>query len=220
MSRIKAVIFDWGRVLYNFDNNIFLKAIAQHTSKSAEELEQLLYPKINSITENYETGKLLTDEFCQRAIELCDLDMSPNEFKIAYTKDKCWPIEQPLGLLPILHNNGYKLGLLSNTSELDIDFWLRRTPGFELFDAITFSCRVGWKKSSLRPFYHQLSQLAAYEIAPRECAFIDDIETYVNNAEKIGMHGIHCKLGSGWSEEEACRHVVKDMKNLGVRITA
>lgn len=189
----KAIIFDFGNVIARFDNDIFLQYLSSHTDKNPEELKKLIYP-VQEITlpKKYETGLVTSSEFYNEIEKLTDAHISEELFKEIYTQDKFWPIPSTIGLIRDLRKKGYKIGLLSNTSELDYELGMKpifRRARIE-FDSESLSFQVRAMKPLRDIYFHALENL---NLPGGECVYIDDIKGYVTRAEELGMKGVHCE---------------------------
>lgn len=205
---IKAVIFDWGNVLYGFDNQIFLKNLKKHTPLSVDELQRRIYesPEGNAgLLVPYETGRITTEQFCQGLIDLCGLNANPEEVADAFTSGKCWPIQETIDLLPKLKRN-FKLGLLTNTEPLDFDGVVRGMRHFNLFDAVSTSHEVGVKKPDELIYRDMLNKLG---LEANQCIYMDDIREQADAARNLGMRAIHhVSYGS----------TIGELKSTGIQI--
>ena len=184
---LKAVIFDFGNVICKFDNNIFLKKISRFSDKSVQELSELIYSSPDNLPRKYETGLITSDEFFNAVKEKCNLSISKEDFIEAYTKIFT-PIPETFDLIKKLKSKGYKLALLSNTSEWDFEYGIKPIEVFNLFDAVSLSFEVKAMKPRKDIFYDSLEKL---NLKPEECVYIDDIKEYVDVANEIGIKGIH-----------------------------
>lgn len=182
---IKAVVFDFGNVIYKFDNTLFLDRISHYTNLSVKELEKRIYDD-SDLPEKFETGLISSDEFFKRVIKKCSLSISKPAFIRAYT-NIFTPIPSTINLIKKLGEN-FKLGLLSNTSELDYRYGIKKIDIFPLFDAVSISFEVQAMKPSPKIFEDMVVKL---QVKPRECLYIDDIASYVEAATKVGLNGIH-----------------------------
>ncbi len=119
---IQAIIFDFGNVIYHFDNNIFLENISSFTDKTASELNDLIYNSTD-LPRRYETGLMSSDKFFNEIKKTCDLTMSKIEFIKAYT-DFSTPIQTTISLIRSLKNK-YNIELLSNTNKWDFEYLIK-----------------------------------------------------------------------------------------------
>ncbi len=184
---IKAIIFDIGNVIYRFDNNIFLNKISKHTEHSAAELNELIYES-STLPKQYESGLLTSDEFFDSITDLCDLNITKNDFIDAYTNIYT-PIAPTFDLIRKLRSN-YKLALLSNTCEWDMEYGIKPRMGelFDAFDAVSLSFEVKAMKPREELFLDVLDKL---KLLPEECVYIDDIKAYTDVADKLGINSVH-----------------------------
>jgi putative hydrolase of the HAD superfamily len=84
-----------------------------------------------------------------------------------------------------LRAHGVRTALLSN-SWGNGNYRRQDFPG--LFDAVVISGEVGMRKPEPRIFLHTAELL---DVAPVECAFVDDLEANVRAAAGCGMTGLH-----------------------------
>lgn len=203
---IKAIIFDYGNVIAKFDNNKIIRGLSRHSEKTESELETIIYKK-SGLPKKYESGAISSDEFYNQICSLCGINnMSKEEFIKVYT-DKFSQIKETIKLIRELKPN-YKLGLLSNTSELDFRHGFEPTPSqlSKMFDAITLSYEVKTMKPDPKIFLDMLKKL---DLQPENCVYIDDIREYVAAAQNIGMYGIVYKSN---------QQLVEGLKKLDVKI--
>lgn len=182
---IKAIIFDFGNVIYKFDNNIFLHKISKYTNKSFSELNKVIYQKSN-LCKRYETGLITSDQFFRKIIKCSNLKISRSEFIKTYT-NIFTPIPTTIKLIKKLKNN-YKISLLSDTSYWDYYYGIKSTNIFKFFDTVSLSFRIKKMKPSKKIFLDVLKKL---KLRPKECVYIDDIKKYTLAAQIIGFNTIH-----------------------------
>ncbi len=182
---IKAIIFDFGNVIYNFDNNIFLERISRYTDKTAYELDDLIYNSTD-LSEQYETGLISSDRFFNEITSRCGLSMSKTEFIKAYT-DIFTPIRTTINLIRRLKSI-YKIALLSNTNKWDFEYIIKTCEVYNLFDAVSLSFKVKAMKPDNKIYLDSISKL---RLKPEECVYIDDIERNAEAAIQIEINGIH-----------------------------
>ncbi len=200
---IKGIIFDFGNVICNFDNNIFIEKISKHTKKTKEEIHDIIFNS-SDLMKKYETGVISSDEFFNETVKRCSLSISKQEFIKAFT-DIFTPIPTTFDLIKKLKPS-YKLGLLSNTNEWDYEHAIKKTEVFNLFDAVTLSFEVKSKKPEEKIYRNILNKL---KLKPEECTFIDDIAEYVESANNLGIKGIH------YTSHES---LIESLKNLNIQI--
>lgn len=187
---IKAVVFDFGNVIYRFDNRVVLKRIAEDTGRSLQELEGILY-RSSEVILQYEKGEVGSEEFFARIKAMAGVRMSRDKFIRAYT-EKFTPIPETIRVIQSLSGK-FKLGLLSNTSEWDFEYEIKRTEVFPLFDVVTTSFQVHALKPAREIYQDVLTKL---RVTAGECVYVDDIEDYVLAARKLGMHALQYRGGN------------------------
>ncbi|MBI2142206.1 HAD-IA family hydrolase, partial [Candidatus Woesearchaeota archaeon] len=109
-------------------------------------------------------------------------------------------------LIRRLKQNGYRLGLLTNTSATYFEGRTSQLGIFPLFDAVTTSFQTGLMKPDRRMYEDIARKLGA---SPEQCLLIDDIAEYAEEARQIRMKAIHYQ-----SPEQ----LVDELKREGIRI--
>jgi len=201
VSGIQAVIFDFGRVICDFDVDLFLRRAARQSTQSPADLLPLL-TSLTPLAIRYETGLMTTDEFFHGISALAELTMSKEEFIVAYC-DIFTPIPTTLDLVRRLHGR-YRLALLSNTSELHFEHGIRNVAVFPLFDVVTLSYVVRSMKPDRRIYMDALVKLG---LPPDRCVYIDDVPENIEAGRELGLHGIR------YTTHEA---LLADLRRFGI----
>ena len=200
---MQAVIFDFGRVISDFDIGIFIERAARSSTLSEAELKGTMALTMR-MAQRYETGLMTSREFYMNVCRVASLTMSVQEFVSAYT-DIFTP--KPATLALVKHLKGrYRLGLLSNTNEWHFEFGIKPVVIFPLFDAVTLSFEVHAMKPDRRIYADMLAKLA---LPAEACVYIDDIEENVAGARALGLHGIH------YTTHE---RLIEDLKKVAVDV--
>jgi FMN phosphatase YigB (HAD superfamily) len=182
--KIKTIVFDFGRVVGFFDHHLTTKRLADHSGLPMEELHAHLFG--NALEDDYESGRMSTEEFLQRLREVCRLTC-PDEIVANAWADIFWPNQEVCALLPLLKPR-YRLLLGSNTNELHARQFCGQFAEWLLpFDALVLSYQIGVRKPKAG-FFEHCTRLA--DGAPAECLFIDDLPTNVAGARACGWQGI------------------------------
>ena len=200
---IQAVIFDFGRVISDFDIGKFHERAARCSTRSAEELKTTL-TQLMPLAERYETGLMTSREFYTEVCSAASLTMSEEEFIRAYT-EIFTPKPLTIGLVKRLKGR-YRLGLLSNTNAWHYEFGIKPVGIFPLFDAVTLSFEVRAMKPDRRIYEDMLGKLA---LPAEACVYIDDIAEYVRAGSALGLRAIH------YTTHE---RLIEDLKNAGVAV--
>jgi len=183
---IRAVISDLGRVLLWFDNDVFLRRLAERAGRPFEEVKAAVHGDLRLIR-RFDGGALTPTGFYEHVITLVGADMNYDEFFGMY--NDIFSLNRPVAqLLSRVRQAGYRALLLSNTDPERFGFVIRRFPELQIFDGYVLSYELGLLKPD-PAIYIATARLAG--CPPSECVFIDDIEENVRGAEAVGMTGVH-----------------------------
>ena len=96
------------------------------------------------------------------------------------------PVDGMEDLIRELHENGYKIYLLSNASRRQYDYW-PGIPGSECFDGRVVSAYERQVKPE-PAIYRTL--LTRYRLDPVQCLFVDDLQKNVDGARAVGIPAV------------------------------
>ncbi|MFZ5903729.1 MAG: HAD family hydrolase [Chloroflexota bacterium] len=180
-SSIKAIIFDFGGVLIEWDpRNLFRRYFDQ-----PHQMEQFLAEV------NFAQWNALQDRGRPFAEGIAELSSQfPHYADHIYAIGERW--EETLGesirgtvdILRQLKRAGYPLYALSNWSAETFPIARRRYDFFDLFDDIVISGEVGLVKPEPAIFTLLLDKIGR---PARECLFIDDAEANIEQAGRMGF---------------------------------
>lgn len=197
----KNIFFDWGGVLIENPREKIINYCSQRLGLEPETFVTL-YKKYDALfSKNEIEESALWRGICKDAgiKNVLQASLWSEAFQAAYT-----PRAEMFDLVRDLRKQKYKVGLLSNTelpaADLLLDYHHHE------FDSLTFSCIVGSMKPEKEIYQHALKSLNALA---HEAVFIDDVNEYVESAQRTGLKGILYQ-----SYEQA----KNDLKRLGVRI--
>ena len=222
---IKAVIFDLGKVVVDFDLNRAWNGFVRFTDVPVSKIEGLVYEtadkevlkygtsKKTDTLARYNTNRISSEEFYKWMCERLRLkNMGFDEFARAW--GDIFTVNQPVcDLVERLSRNGYRLVALSDTNPIQMEQIERIIPAtMRLFKGrIVTSYKVG----SMKP--NEKNYLDAIEVAnalPEECVCVDDRLKYVEPAIRLGMHGVHYDWDNEAKRDEL---LIGNLKRLGVR---
>ena len=180
---IRAFLFDIGNVLLKFDFALALKALAAQ-SEVHDPIDVLA--RVDQVKIAYEDGQLDRAAFIRGVIDVLRFRGEEAEFVAAW-EDIFEPNAPMVALVEQLHGR-YPLYLLSNTSDIHIDYVFRAHPFFARFTAGTYSYAARASKPGR----------AIYEIAcrdhglqPATTFFIDDLLPNIETARALGFQTHH-----------------------------
>ena len=186
MSEIKAVLFDYGNVLCLPQEHSDLSSMAQHLELDVALMEPLYWQH----RDEYDSGATNGQQYWSKITQNFDREIDSNLVSQLVELDgNSWsrPNYAMANWAKGLRTQGYRTAIISNMPlELhrhivDKCLWL------PIFDHYTFSCNIKAIKPEAIVFEDCLKAL---KLAPQETVFLDDRESNVEGARKLGMHGI------------------------------
>lgn len=181
--KIKAVIFDLGNVLLDFDHLIAARKIAEFTELSAKEIYDLFFD--SELTALFEEGKILPREFFSKIREALNLRLSFDAFlpiwnEIFFFSEKNIAVYDAVRIL----KKNYNLALLSNINILHFEYIKKNFPVFEAFENIVTSFEVGFRKP--HPLIYRKT-LELLKVSPENAFYTDDRAELVSKANELGI---------------------------------
>ena len=182
---IKAVIFDLGNVLIDFDYTIAAKKISKFTDKNLQEIFNLFFD--SEPTALFEEGKINTLNFFSEVKKILDLKLDYAQFlpiwnEIFFLSEK----NQEIYNLAKILKGHYKIALLSNTNILHFDYLKKKFSVFDAFHKIITSFESGTRKPDPLIYKKTLDLL---EVAPQNAFYTDDRVEFTGEACRLGIRG-------------------------------
>jgi FMN phosphatase YigB (HAD superfamily) len=179
--KIKALLFDLGKVLIDFNFETGVRALHAACSISRNRFEEVLWDD-NWIC-RYERGEISTSDFHTHLCETADLRMDLPGFCKTWSSVFLPDLIVSEDLLLALKRK-YPLILVSNTNEAHLEFIRSKYRVLDVFDHHVLSYEVGSLKPDRKIFEHAIS-LSGY--APEALFFTDDREENILMARHLGM---------------------------------
>lgn len=181
---IRAVVFDLGKVLVDFDYTVAARKVAAQCRMSPEEIYSFMAH--SPLLPRYETGLLTTDQFFHEICAVTGYRGGAEEFADTFG-DIFTAIEPMIDLHARLRRRGMPTCVFSNTNELAVRHIRRHFPFYAQFDAYVLSYEQGFMKP----------QAGLYEVVERktgrqggELLYIDDREDNLATAAARGWQVI------------------------------
>jgi FMN phosphatase YigB (HAD superfamily) len=199
--KVRAIIFDIGRVLIRIDLGRAMKGIAAGTSLSAEELWSAI--ENDPRWKDWQEGRISARDW--------HLHMQRRFGGSATFEDftEKWNLvldPEPIHGKELFEKlSKYRLALLSNTDPIHVAHMESRYDFFSYFPVRIYSCSVGASKPSPIIFREALR---ACRVRAEEAVYIDDIAAYVTAAQQLGMAGIQFK---------SAEQLVASLQDLGLQ---
>lgn len=146
MTKPKAVVFDLGKVLVDFDYAIAAQRIAGRSTTSVDVVLSLI--EQTPLLHRFETGRLTTEQFYQEVCRATGFAGSLEEFAVFFA-DIFSPIEPMVGLHATLRSVGIPTYIFSNTNTLAAQHIRNRFPFFANFDDYILSYEEGTMKPDM-----------------------------------------------------------------------
>jgi len=199
---IKAILFDMGNVLLNFNAK---KAAIRFAKECRVPITKVWIHFFTSPTEKaYTRGKISSYEFYRHAREALNVPVSFSVFK-HYWNDIFWENSGMDGLLARLKKK-YPLYLLSNTNAMHFGHIQKNFKILRHFKKSFPSHLVGHRKPE-RQIY--LKVLKAIKQKPENTLFVDDVKRFVEGARKVGINAIQFKNK---------RQLVREFSKYGIKV--
>lgn len=201
---IRNIIFDIGRVLVRLNVASTKVGLAKGLSLSADELWAAI--EKDPQWQDWQEGRMSPHDWYVNLTRRLGVSMDFAEFKEVWNSALDPEPIQPNSLFEGLEKE-YGLGLLSNTDPLHVakletvyEFMRYFPPSTR-----TYSCSVGASKPD--PVIFQAA-LKACRAKAEETVYIDDIEAYVEAAQRLGMRGIQFRSGEQLRQDFAAMGIV------------
>jgi FMN phosphatase YigB (HAD superfamily) len=186
-SGVRAIIFDIGRVLVGLDLSRAHKSLANGLTLSSEELWTAI--EKDPQWGDWQEGRVTSRDWHLRLCKRFGIKPSFEDFVNAWNSVLDPKPLQPDSFFVALSKN-YRLGLLSNTDPIHVDF-LERTYSFYNYfprQVRTYSCSAHARKPDPLIFREALK---ACKVSAEQTVYVDDIAAFAQAARSLGVHGIH-----------------------------
>jgi putative hydrolase of the HAD superfamily len=184
-NHIKAIIFDLGNVLVDFDHYIAVSRVSRFTDKSPNQIFEIFFD--SKLITLFEEGRIAPQDFFSKVKEMLKLKLDYETFlpiwnEIFFLTPKN---EQVYNLAQRLKEH-YPLALVSNINALHLDYIKKKFRVFEPFQSIIASCEVRISKPD--PLIYQKT-LEALGSLPQNTFYADDRQELVEGAVRLGIKG-------------------------------
>ena len=181
---IRAIIFDIGRVLIRVNVAHATGGLAEGLSLSPQEIWSAL--ERDPLWKDWQEGRVSPRDWHLHLSKRLGSKLTFEKFVEVWNRAlEPKPIHED-GFLEKLAKR-YRMAVLSNTDPLHVAH-METTYGFlRLFPVRIYSCRVGASKPD--PIIYKAA-LEACKVRAQEAVYVDDIPSYAQAAERLGMRGI------------------------------
>ena len=182
-QKIDLVAFDLGNVLCTVDEISAAKNLAAKNNQEWEYVYEIVFGQDAKL--RFERGEITFDEHARDVIKTLKLDISITELTQIYNS----VIAPSSNMFPIVSqiSKTHRIALASNTSEPHWKYAQKFLPFSSLLNPVIVSYLVGTHKPE-KAFYDKL--LNESGLPADRILFIDDLETNVEGARKVGIIGL------------------------------
>ena len=180
------IYFDLGNVIALFDRERAFRQIAAVAGLTPEQVQTALFA--DGLSVRYERGELTSREFYEQFCR--QIGRQPDYAALLHAASDIFELN--FSLIPVvagLEDAGYRLGILSNTSEIHWQFLCRQDYGIlpGPFAVHALSYEIGALKPEPKIF-QRAAELAG--VPPSEIFFCDDISEHVAGARAAGFDAV------------------------------
>lgn len=191
-NKFTTIIFDLGGVIEKINPAKVAKSFARLGINNAEDLFSLF--RQSSICSAFELGNINKKDFIQHLQAMCQPKTSEFLIEKAWCANQLGVSNDTLQTLDQLKKNGFKLFILSNTNpihaqKIEKGFLQTHQRSFQsLFDAVYYSFNIHLRKPDPKIYQYVLADA---QLSAEKCIYIDDLETNLKPAKRLGLHCIH-----------------------------
>ncbi len=180
---MKAILFDLGRVLVDYEHQRTLAAITEYCSSEPE----LVTTWMQATSADFGVGALSAEAFHDRLVQELGYTQSFPKFVQTYASGLQRNEEALAYAVTLQRRPNVTVGIISNTNAAHV-LWLdEHLPELIEFDLVVMSNEVALLKPDAAIFELALELLNAY---PEQAIFIDDLAANVEAARTLGLAGI------------------------------
>jgi HAD superfamily hydrolase (TIGR01509 family) len=200
-AKIKAIIFDIGRVLVRVDVARAMQGLASGSALSSSELWTAI--EKDPRWPDWQEGRISARDWYLHLNKRLGGNLTFEQFTEVWNRAlDPTPIHEDAFFERL--SKHYRLALLSNTDPIHVRHMEATYSFFSFFPIRIYSCSVGASKPN--PLIYR-EALRALRVQAQEAVYIDDIPAYVEAAQRLGMAGI---------QFQSPAQLTSDLKSLGV----
>ena len=187
----KLIIFDLGKVIFDYDLSIISKSLSEYSPKKElfEDMDAFIYSN-KELFFSYEKGTISSENFYKSFIKLLEIENLPYDKFCDIWNNIFTPIQDVVDLIISLSHR-YDLALLSNTNDLHFNFLYKKYPDIFLkFKKLHLSYLMNERKPDAA-IYEQV--IKEHNVEPHNIFFTDDNKENVYAAMVSGIKAFSFK---------------------------
>jgi glucose-1-phosphatase len=183
-AKIRAIIFDIGRVLVRVDVRRAMAGLAESISLSPEEIWSALEKHPTWL--DWQEGRMSPRDWHRSVAQRFGTTLTFEQFTAVWNRVlDPQPIIASSFFVPLAKK--YRLCLLSNTDPIHVAHLEATYDFFRFFPNRIYSCAVGVSKPN--PLIYRAA-LQACKVEAKDALYVDDIPAYVEAAQRLGLSGV------------------------------
>jgi len=204
-AKLRAIIFDIGRVLIRIDVSRAMQGLAAGTGGALSPAELWTAIEKDPRWPDWQEGRMSAREWYLHLGKRFGGGLTFEQFTEVWNRvlDPV-PIHEDAFFKAL--SKKYRLALLSNTDPIHVQHMESAYSFFPFFPVRIYSCAVGASKPN--PLIYR-EALRAVKVQAAEAVYIDDIAAYVEAAQRLGMGGI---------QFQSPTQLTDGLKDLGVEL--
>jgi glucose-1-phosphatase len=179
----KAILFDLGKVLIQFDFARGYRALEGCCPYPAAEIPRRI--ATTDLVARFETGLVEPRSFFEQLSHLLELQLDYAEFRAVWSSIFTEPLV-PESLVERLAR-GYRLVLVSNTNAIHFEMVRQNYPVLRHFHELVLSYEVKMLKPRPEIFQEAVRRAGC---RPGECFYTDDIPAFTAAARQLGIDAV------------------------------
>jgi putative hydrolase of the HAD superfamily len=188
----KAVVFDFGGVLFNWQPPVLIQSVLPHLARNDEEALALAQRVFQSFVpgsewSEFDRGVLQAQEVCERIAARTGLSAGDVRSLMEAIPPHLVPMHDTVNWLEDLSAAGTRLHFLSNMPRPYAEFLQRSHAFLGHFQSGVFSCDVQQVKPNADIFRTAAQRIG---LAPDQMVFIDDHPRNIETARALGWRAV------------------------------
>ena len=183
---ISTIFYDWGGVLIEQGPHDLHQYWADALGVQVSDLQRTAEPHMP----RFQLGLVSEADFWGKVCESLGVRPPPGPLWQAGFRRSYVEHDAVLNLARKLRDDGYGIGLISNTEKPTAELFMEKMSAdsrYAAFEYPVFSCDVGCAKPDPEIFHEAISR---HGTRPSHCVFLDDSEENIHAAKVLGMHTI------------------------------
>src|SRR5690242_4179438 len=200
-TKLRAIIFDIGRVLVRVDVARAMQGLASGTSLTPSELWSAI--EKDPRWPDWQEGRIKPRDWYHHLAHRLGGGLTFEQFTEVWNRALDPVPIHPDTLFEALSKR-YRLALLSNTDPIHVRHLEASYSFFAFFPVRIYSCAVGASKP--HPLIYR-EALRSLKVSADQALYIDDVAAYVEAAQRLGLEGIRFQSPTQLASELTSRGV-------------